>query len=122
MFYLPRLFVYHSAVEKGSEQSEVFKIMERRLLRFIATPAMISTWFFAILMIIANPVVLEQGWLHIKLLLVLGLSAFHGISAGWMKKFARDENVKSEKFYRIANEVPTLLLVFIVILAVVKPL
>lgn len=121
MLYLPRLFVYHTEVAAGSAQSETFKIMEKRLLRYIATPAMIATWFFAILMIIANPDLFSQGWLHLKLLLVIGLSAFHGMCAGWMKKFARDANTKSHKFYRIANEVPTVLLVIIVILAIVKP-
>lgn len=121
MLYLPRLFVYHTEVAAGSAQSETFKIMEKRLLRYIATPAMIATWFFAILMIIANPDLFSQGWLHLKLLLVIGLSAFHGMCAGWTKKFARDANTKSHKFYRIANEVPTVLLVFIVILAIVKP-
>lgn len=121
MLYLPRLFVYHTEVAAGSAQSETFKIMEKRLLRYIATPAMIATWFFAILMIIANPDLFSQGWLHLKLLLVIGLSAFHGMCAGWTKKFARDANTKSHKFYRIANEVPTVLLVIIVILAIVKP-
>jgi putative membrane protein len=107
--------------EIGSDQSETFKLMERRLLRYIATPAMIATWAFAILMIIANPDLMSQGWLHAKLLLVIVLSAFHGMSAGWMKKFAADTNTKTQKFFRVANEVPTILLIFIVILAIVKP-
>jgi len=104
-----------------SGQSETFKVMERRLLRYIATPAMIVTWVLGFLLLKANPEVMQDGWMHVKLTLVILLSAFHGMSAGWMKKFARDENKKSAKFFRVANEVPTLLMVIIVILAVVKP-
>jgi len=121
MLYLPRLFVYHVDAKKGSAQSETFKVMERRLLRYIGTPAMIATWLFAILMIIANPDLFSQGWFHAKLTLVILLSGFHGACARWMKKFAADTNTKSQKFYRIANEVPTLLMIIVVILAVTKP-
>jgi putative membrane protein len=121
MLYLPRLFVYHVEAETASIQSETFKIMERRLLRYIATPAMIATWVLGGLMIFANPDLLSQGYLHLKLTLVFLLSGFHGACAAWMKKFARDENNKSQKFYRIANEVPTVFMIAIVILAVVKP-
>lgn len=121
MLYLPRLFVYHVGAKKGSDQSETFKIMERRLLRFIATPAMIATWVFGLMMVYANPDVFSGGWMHAKFTCVILLSAFHGMSAGWMKKFARDENTKSEKFFRIANEVPTVLMVIIVLMAVAKP-
>jgi len=121
MLYLPRLFVYHVGAEVGSVQSETFKVMQRRLLRYIATPAMIVTWVLGLLMIWADPNIMSQGWMHAKLTLVFLLSAFHGMCAGWMKKFARDANVKSEKFFRIANEVPTILMIIIVILAVTKP-
>lgn len=121
MLYLPRLFVYHVYAEKGSVQSETFKIMERRLLRYIATPAMIVTWILGIVLLTTNPDLMSQGWIHFKILLVFLLSGFHGACAGWMKKFARDENVKSQKFFRIANEIPTVMLIIIVILAVVKP-
>jgi len=121
MLYLPRLFVYHVDAKKGSVQSETFKTMERRLLRYIGTPAMLVTWILGIMLLAANPEVAQNGWIHFKLLLVFLLSGFHGACAGWMKKFARDENTKSAKFFRIANEVPTVMMVIIVILAVVKP-
>lgn len=121
MLYLPRLFVYHVDAEKGSVQSETFKTMERRLLRYIGTPAMLVTWILGFMLLAANPEVASNGWIHFKLLLVFLMSGFHGACAGWMKKFARDENTKSQKFFRIANEVPTLLMIVIVILAVVKP-
>jgi putative membrane protein len=121
MLYLPRLFVYHVEAEKGSVQSETFKVMEKRLLRYIATPAMLITWILGIMLLAANPEIATDGWIHFKLLLVFLLSGFHGACAGWMKKFARDENTKSQKFFRIANEVPTAMMIVIVILAVVKP-
>ncbi len=121
MLYLPRLFVYHVDAEKGSVQSETFKIMEFRLLRYIATPAMLITWVLGIMLLAANPDVASNGWIHLKILLVFLLTGFHGMCAGWMKKFKRDENTKSQKFFRIANEVPTVMMIVIVILAVVKP-
>lgn len=121
MLYLPRLFVYHVDVEKGSVQSETFKTMERRLLRYIATPAMIVTWVLGGMLLAANPDIVSNGWIHFKLLLVFLLSGFHGACVSWMKKFAHDENTKTQKFFRIANEVPTVMMVIIVILAVVKP-
>ena len=121
MLYLPRLFVYHADTQVGSDQSETFKIMERKLVRYIGTPAMIATWVFGIMMVVANPSVFDGGWMHIKFTCVILMSAFHGISAGWMKKFGRDENTKSAKFYRYANEIPTVLMIIIVIMAVAKP-
>lgn len=121
MLYLPRLFVYHAGTAKGSEQSETFKIMERRLLRAIINPAMIATFLFGGLMIYAAPGLLEQGWLHAKIALVLGLGGVHGAFSKWRKQFARDENTRPAKFYRIWNEVPTVILVAVVILAIVKP-
>jgi putative membrane protein len=120
MFYLPRLFVYHSETD-AQNMRDTFKIMERRLLRFIINPAMILTFVFGIWMIILNPSWMQQGWMHAKLTLVIILTAYHGWLARLRKEFERDENKHSSKFYRILNEVPTLLLIGIVILVVVKP-
>ena len=121
MAYLPRLFVYHAEAAVGSEKSETFKIMERRLLRGIINPAMIAAFLFGGLMIWANPELMHQGWFHVKLTLVILMTAFHGFFARWRKAFDRDENVHSSRFYRIINEAPPVLVVFIVILVVVKP-
>lgn len=120
LLYLPRLMVYHCAAEKGSNQSETFKVMERRLLRLIATPAMIASWVTG-LWLIFEAGLWRDGWLHGKLALVLGLSAVHGVNAKWVKDFAGDRNRRSARFYRIANEVPTVLMIGIVILVIVKP-
>jgi putative membrane protein len=120
MLYLPRLFVYHCEVTPGSAESERFKLMERRLLRVIINPAMIATWVLGVWLA-------WQGgwfasyWLHAKLALVVALSAVHGLLVQCMKAFAADENHKSQKFYRILNEIPAVLMVLIVILVVVKP-
>jgi protoporphyrinogen IX oxidase len=125
MLYLPRLFVYHCAAEKGSVQSETFKVMERRLLRAIINPAMIATWLLGLWLAWNGPDSrfgwFASPWLHGKIVLVLALSALHGMLAKWLKDFAVDKNQHSERFYRIINEVPTVLMIGIVILAVVKP-
>ncbi len=125
MLYLPRLFVYHCAAEKGSVQSETFKVMERRLLRAIINPAMIATWILGLTLAWAGPDShygwFAYGWLQAKLVLVLLVSAIHGLFARWVKAFAANSNQHSQKFYRIINEVPTILMIGIVILAVVKP-
>jgi putative membrane protein len=125
MLYLPRLFVYHCAAETGSVQSETFKVMERRLLRAIVNPAMIATWVFGLWLAWLGPDSrygwFASGWLWAKIILVLGLSAVHGLLARWRKDFAQDRNRHSQKFYRIINEVPTLLMIVIVLLAVLKP-
>lgn len=125
MLYLPRLFVYHCAAEKGSVQSETFKIMERRLLRAIINPAMIATWLLGLWLAWYGPDSrygwFASGWLQAKLVLVLTLSALHGFFARWVKDFATDGNRHSQRFYRIINEIPTLIMIGIVILAVVKP-
>src|SRR5277367_4854300 len=125
MLYLPRLFVYHCAAEKGSIQSETFKVMERRLLRGIINPAMVATWVFGLWLAWLGPDSrygwFGAGWLEIKLVLVLAMSAMHGLFARWMKGFAADRNEHSQKFYRIINEVPTLLMIGIVLLVVLKP-
>jgi putative membrane protein len=121
MLYLPRLFVYHAGAAKGSELSETFKVMERRLLRAIINPAMIATFLFGILMIVANPALMENGWMHAKLTLVGLMVVVHVLFSKWRKVFERDENTRPATFYRVWNEIPTLLLIFIVILVVVKP-
>jgi putative membrane protein len=125
MLYLPRLFVYHCAAETGSVQSETFKAMERRLLRAIINPAMIATWVFGLWLAWLGPDSrygwFASGWLWAKIILVLALSAVHGLLARWRKDFALDRNRHSQKFYRIINEVPTLLMILIVLLVVLKP-
>jgi protoporphyrinogen IX oxidase len=125
MLYLPRLFVYHCVAEKGSVQSETFKVMERRLVRAIINPAMIATWVLGLWLGWLGPDSrygwFASGWLEAKLALVLVMTAVHGLYARWMKAFAADQNQHSQKFYRVINEVPTILLIGIVILAVVKP-
>lgn len=121
MLYLPRLYVYHASAEKGSVQSETFKVMERRLLRAIMTPALIATFLFGLLMIAANPAIMQMGWIHAKLLLVLIMAGVHGFYAKCRKDFERDANTRSPKFYKVWNEVPTVLMIVIVILAIVKP-
>jgi putative membrane protein len=122
LLYLPRLFVYHADAAKGSELSETFKIMERRLLRFITTPAMIAAWLLGLWLAFSGLIDWRaDGWFHLKLALVILLSAFHGLLAKWTKDFADDRNTHSARFYRIANEVPTILMVAIVILVVVRP-
>ncbi len=121
MFYLPRLFAYHVGAPKGSEMSETFKVMERRLLRIIINPAMIATFLFGGLMIAANPAIMQGGWIHVKLSLVVLMTVCHGLFARWRKTFLRDENKRPAKFYKIWNEIPTVLMMAIVILAVMKP-
>jgi putative membrane protein len=120
MLYLPRLFVYHCEAEIGSKQSETFKLMERRLLKAIINPAMIVTWLAGLYLAWSGHWFVS-GWLHGKLLLVIILSGVHGFFSRWVKDFAADRNKHSQKFYRIINEVPTVLMIGIVILVVVKP-
>ena len=123
LLYLPRLFVYHAGTAVGSESSETFKVMERRLLRAIMNPAMIAAFILGgALVAIEGPELMHAGWFHIKVLLVLVLAVMHGLMARWRKEFERDERRRTAKFFRFANEVPTLVLIAIVILAVVKPL
>jgi protoporphyrinogen IX oxidase len=119
MLYLPRLFVYHCDAEPGSKQSETFKVMERRLLRAIINPAMVATWLLG-LWLAWYAGWFSEGWLHAKLVLVLLMSAVHGLFVGYVRDFALDRNRRSSKFYRIINEVPTVLMVGIVLLAVLK--
>lgn len=123
LFYLPRLYAYHAEAKPGSEQSETFKLMERRLLRIIMNPALIITWVLGLYLIFGfDSVSLKtDGWLHAKLLLVVGMTAYHGFLAKWRKEFDADRNQRSSKFYRIVNEIPTILMALIVILVIVKP-
>jgi putative membrane protein len=120
MLYLPRLMVYHAEAQKGSIQSETFKIMERRLLKGIINPAMIVTWALG-LYLAWTAFGFKGGWLHGKILLVVILSGIHGFLAGRVRDFANDRNTRSARFYRIMNEVPAVLMVGIVILVIVKP-
>jgi protoporphyrinogen IX oxidase len=120
MLYLPRLFVYHCSAPVGSPQSETFKIMERRLLHAIINPAMVVSWVVG-LWLAYDAGFFRSGWLHAKLALVLMLSGMHGLMVRWVRDFAQDRNRHSEKFYRIINEVPTLLMIGIVLLVVLKP-
>jgi putative membrane protein len=120
MLYLPRLFVYHCEAEPGSRLSETLKVMERRLLTAIINPAMVASWVLG-LWLAWDGGWLRSGWLHGKLVLVLALSAMHGFLVRWVHDLAADRNRHSQKFYRIINEVPTILMIGIVILVVVKP-
>lgn len=120
MLYLPRLFVYHADKVPGSESSEMLKTMEHRLMRLIINPAMIATFILGGFLLF-TPGIFAMGWLHIKLTLVFFLAGFHGMCSRWRKDFAADRNTKSAKFFRIANEVPTVLMIAIVYLAVAKP-
>ena len=120
MLYLPRLFVYHCETQPGSAESERFKVMERKLLRAIVNPSMIAVWVLGLTLAITTHAY-SQGWFQAKFLLVLALSGVHGFLAGCVRRFANDANTRSQRFYRIINEVPAVLMVLIVILAVVKP-
>jgi putative membrane protein len=122
LLYLPRLFVYHAATAPGSEASETFKTMERRLLRGIMNPAMLATYVFGIALAgIPGLVDWHEAWLPAKLVLVLALTGFHMACARWRKDFAADRRAHGPAFYRWLNELPTLLLIAIVVLVVVKP-
>jgi putative membrane protein len=120
MLYLPRLFVYHCEADPGSRQSETFKVMERRLLRGIINPAMIATWLLGLWLAWSGGW-FAAPWLHVKLALVVGLSGVHGMLSRYVRDFAADKNRRSQKCYRIINEVPTALMVLIVLVVVLKP-
>lgn len=122
LLYLPRLFVYHADTTPGSEQSETFKIMERRLLRAIMNPAgLLSMAFGALLLWVLSPGIWESGWVYVKLACVVGLIVSHEIMARHQRLFARDENQKPTRYFRILNEVPTVLMIVIVIMVIVQP-
>lgn len=122
MLYLPRLFVYHCETAPGSAESERFKVMERKLLRLIVNPAMIAVWILGLtLSFLPATDAWHQPWFHVKFALVILMSGVHGLYARWVKTFARDANTRPARFYRVWNEVPTLLMMAIVILVIVKP-
>lgn len=122
LLYLPRLFVYHTQVKLGSETSELFKIMERRLFKFIMQPAMYVSWICGVLMIYANPALFSSGgWFHAKLTCVVLLTGAHHAMQAYLKKFANDTNEKGDKFFRILNEIPTVLMILIVIFVIIQP-
>jgi putative membrane protein len=120
MLYLPRLFVYHAAAGAGTPQSETFKVMERRLLKAIINPAMIAVWLTG-LWLAWQGGWFRDGWLHAKIFLVLLMSGCHGFLAASTRRFAADANTRAPGFFRVVNEIPTVLLIGIVILVIVKP-
>ena len=120
MLYLPRLFVYHAGVKPGSEQSETFKVMEHRLLNFIMTPAMAVAWILGIALVLQGQW-MTATWFIIKFALVIAMSIMHGLFSHWVVEFSFDRNRHTQKFFRIVNEIPTALLILIVLLVVVKP-
>lgn len=123
MLYLPRLYVYHAQARRGSAVSEQFKVMERRLLKQIVNPAMISAWIFGALLVLTSGVIdwKRDHWWHVKFASVLLLSALHGEFARWRRDFLEDRNTRPARFYRIANEIPAVLLLIIVFMVVIKP-
>ncbi len=123
LLYLPRLFVYHCEAAPGSEMSETFKVMERRLLRLIMNPAMIVVWVFGLLLV-GIPAVVDWTalWWITKFTAALALTWYHHFLARWRKEFAADTNQRPQKFYRVANEVPTVLMIVIVIMVIARPL
>jgi putative membrane protein len=122
MLYLPRLYVYHADAKPGSDKSETFKIMERRLLRAITNPAMVSSFLFGGLML-ATPDAIDwsMGWIWVKLAMIVAMLAIHGLLARWRRDFEADRNTRPGKFYRMWNEAPTIPLIVIVIMVIVKP-
>ena len=122
MLYLPRLYVYHADAKVGSDKSETFKIMERRLLRAITNPAMIASFIFGGLML-ATPGTVDwsMGWIWVKIAMIVAMFGIHGLLARWRRDFAADRNVRPAKFYRMWNEAPTIPLIVIVIMVIVKP-
>jgi protoporphyrinogen IX oxidase len=121
MLYLPRLFVYHADAETGSVQSETFKMMERRLYRGITTPAMAAAWIFGLWMVFAGIVDWSSGWPYLKAVMVIALSGFHGVLGRWLREFATDANTRPSRFYRMVNEIPTVLMIVIVIAVIARP-
>ncbi len=122
LFYLPRLFVYHVENSNKPQCAEMLEVMERRLLRIIMNPAMILTWGLGITLVMMNPEIVKSGaWFHVKMLFVMLLTGYHMSLAWHRKRIAQDKNTCSSKFFRVYNEVPTVFLIIIVLLAVVKP-
>ncbi|MEQ1697772.1 MAG: protoporphyrinogen oxidase HemJ [Hyphomicrobiaceae bacterium] len=120
MFYLPRLFIYHVEATPNSEMTRTFEVMERRLLRIIINPAMITVWLTGLVLVWQQNQYMEH-WFHAKFVLVLAMAAFHGMLAKWRKQLEAGTNTHTSRFFRIANEVPTVLMAGIVIFVVVKP-
>ncbi len=122
LLYLPRLFVYHCEVAVGSIESERFKVMERRLFKQIMNPAMIASWTFGILLVLTPGAIdWHAGWWHIKLTCAILMSGAHGAMSKWRRDFLQDRNARPQRFFRIANEVPTVLMIIIVIMAIAQP-
>jgi putative membrane protein len=122
LLYLPRLYVYHCELRPGSAESERFKVMERRLLKQITNPAMIVTWLFGAMLVLTPGIInWSAGWWHVKLGSVLALSGFHGAASRWRRDFLEDRNLRPQRFYRVANEIPTVLMLIIVIMVIVRP-
>lgn len=122
LLYLPRLFVYHASAAVGAEPSETFKVMERRLFRAIMTPAAVASWIFGIWMLALNPAILESAWwMPLKLVLVIVLTGIHMLLWAHLRAFAENRNRKPAGYFRVLNEVPTLLMIVIVVLVVVQP-
>ncbi len=120
MFYMPRLFVYHTRLEAGSAASEMFKEMERKLIRVIINPAMIAAWIFGLCLAFGHDL-WGDHWFQMKLLLLFFMTGFHGKLSRWRKQFEQDENSHDENFYRKINEIPTVLMIGIVFLVILKP-
>jgi putative membrane protein len=122
MLYLPRLYVYHCGVEVGSPESELFKVMERRLIRAIINPAMVAAIVFGVLLLLTPGVVdWGSGWIWVKLVAAVAMTGLHGAYSRWRRDFAEDRNTRPAKFYRYWNEVPTVLMILIVIMVIVRP-
>tara|TARA_R110000868_G_scaffold218576_1_gene468968 strand:- start:113046 stop:113480 length:435 start_codon:yes stop_codon:yes gene_type:complete len=121
LFYLPRLFVYHTMAEPKSSESTMLKTMERKLYRYIMQPSMVFTWVFGLWLVFLTPEWMQEGWMHTKLLFVVALTGFHHICGVYVKKFANNSNLKSEKYFRIFNEIPTIILIIVIFLVVLKP-
>ena len=121
LLYLPRLFVYHAETTVGSVRAETFKVMERRLLKAIMNPGMIASFVFGTWMIVLAPGLLYEPWMHVKILCVLLMAGCHGVFSKMRRKLENDEPPQPPRAYRIWNEVPTVLMVIIVFMAVVKP-
>jgi putative membrane protein len=121
LLYLPRLFVYHATAPAGSPTSETFKTMEAKLMRIIMMPAAILTWLMGLTLLALNPAVLQQGWIYVKLLFVIGLTGMHHAMVIWRRAFAEDRNKRSQRYFRMMNEVPTLALIVIVVMVIVRP-
>lgn len=123
LFYLPRLFVYHAEAGVNSQIAATFKVMERRLLKAIMTPAMVASWAFGLGLVMVNGLgaMMGEGWFHGKLALVVALTVYHFWLAGFVRAFARDEIRNSSKFFRVINEIPTVVMIGVVVLVVMRP-